>query len=522
MKQDVYFACPAQREAEVIDDICPAVDRPRSARKLDLIREITQVRRIRSRRSIRVFRQHRIRPWQSIRALVQGRHLRHVGDADVHAHVGVQSAVAHPHRQLVAGRARLVVLPGTDVEQLPGRRLHLEPARFVPRLDAVAQRVAVRVRRRHHTERYPVRAAVRVLRQLEGVSRERERRHLRHVGDADVHAHVGVQSAVAHPHRQLVAGRARLVVLPGTDVEQLPGRRLHLEPARFVPRLDAVAQRVAVRVRRRHHTERYPVRAAVRVLHERERVSLRGERRRPLHRLLLRLRCLPLGLQPLHLGGVGCGNSVAKYVAVIARFHGLHTRVVRSGEQRLRDRFVARAGLGAAVQHVAPGVLQIQLGIGVQLAKAQSYLLRLRQRETVVVDPVRVAVEFVPRKARADECRDVAEIAGARTRIVRVRSWRRSRRGDVGHLELVGAPADGKGARRDMVGAAPCRRERHLAVPTHAAVVVGRVRDAVSLSVVYAPQIGVAQRPVTRRASLQIDPVDVTGQQLDREPVSVA
>ena len=63
-------------------------------------------------------------------------------------------------------------------------------------------------------------------------------------------------------------------------------------------------------------------------------------------------------------------------------------------------RFVRRARLRAAEENVAFSVLQEQVGIRVQLAQAQTDLLRLRQGETVVVNTVAIAVEVVPRESR--------------------------------------------------------------------------------------------------------------------------
>ena len=96
--------------------------------------------------------------------------LVHVGHVDGHAGVGRLIPVARPHDQLEAGGTGLVVLAPARVEQLAAGRVDLEPPRLVAALDAVAHRTAVRIRRRNRAQRYPVRAAVGVLRQIESVA----------------------------------------------------------------------------------------------------------------------------------------------------------------------------------------------------------------------------------------------------------------------------------------------------------------------------------------------------------------
>ena len=105
--------------------------------------------------------------------------LIHVGDVDGDGHVAVQAAVARSRRQLVARGPRLMVLASARVRKRARRRVDLEQIRLVAAHDAVRQRRALGVRRRHIAQAHRGRAAVGVFRQLERVTRLGEGRRLR-------------------------------------------------------------------------------------------------------------------------------------------------------------------------------------------------------------------------------------------------------------------------------------------------------------------------------------------------------
>ena len=338
------------------------------------------------------------------RALIRLRNRRidyhrlvHIRDVDRHAGVCRLIPVARPDGQLEAGGTGLVVLAPARVEQLAAGRVDLEqPPRRVAALDAVGHRTAVRVRRRDRAQRYPVRAAVRVLRQIEGVARLPKCRCFRCIRDVDRHRRIARLIPVAGPDGQLVRRRTGLVVLAPARVEQLAAGRVDLEQPRRVAALDAVGHRTAVRVRRRDRAQRYPVRAAVRVLRQLEGVELGAEGRRLLLNLLLAVRRI-------------LGNRVLPL----------------------------------------------------------------------------------------------------------------DRRRGVRDLHLIG-PLPGIGSRRDVVGAALGRRERHPAVVALAPVVVQRAGNPVAIGIVDTVQQGISQSAVVRGTASQIDDVGPPRHQLDRKPVAVA
>ena len=202
--------------------------------------------------------------------LAERRSLLHIRDTDDNPRIGEEVAVARPHRQLERTRARLEVLARAHIEQLAAGGVDLEQARGVAALEAVAERRAVRVRRRDSAERHPVRTAIAVLRQVEGVALLAERRNLLHVGDADDNTRIGEEVAVACSHRELERTGAGLEVLPRARVEQLAAGGIDLEQSRGIATLEAVAERRALGVRRRDRADRHPIGAAVGVLRQRE------------------------------------------------------------------------------------------------------------------------------------------------------------------------------------------------------------------------------------------------------------
>ena len=259
---------------------------------------------------------------------------------------------------------------------------------------------------------------------------------LLHICDVDGDGHIAVQATVAGPNRQLVVGRAGLVVLARALVRQRARRSVDLEQTRGVATLDAVGQRRGLGIRRRYRAQRHPCRAAVRVLRQVERVARLRKRRRRVRASLLLL------LQTSHLASIGRTHPIAQLEVVVARLLRLHADVVRPGKQRLVDRLVRRAVRGAAVEHVAFGILQEQVGIRILPTKPEAHLLRFRQSEPEVVDPVAGAIERSVREARTVEVGDVTEVRGPVPCIVG---------GGVRNLQLVG-PLAGVSTGRDVMG----------------------------------------------------------------------
>ena len=352
-----------------------------------------------------------------------------------------------------------------------------------------------------------------------------------HVGDVDCHGGVGRLIPVARPDSQLEAGGTGLVVLAPARVEQLAAGRVDLEQPCRVAALDAVGQRVAVRVRRRDRAQRYPVRAAVRVLREVETVELRAECRWPLLNLLLR-RC-PLCLQPRHFGRVRVAHPVAEHIRIRTRLLRLHPYVIRPRQQRLAHPLVRRAGTLAAVQHVALCVLQHQVRIGVLAPKPKRHRARLAQREPVPRHRIGAAVERAQREPRRRQLRDVPEILGRRPRRLRLLRCHRFRRRldrwrvlhrprrHVRHPQRVAPGLVAVPRRSHVVRPARRWRERHPAVAAAAEVVVVAARLVAPLAVVDGSQESVAERPAAARAASEVELVGPPGLQLHREPVLV-
>ena len=183
-----------------------------------------------------------LREVEGVARLGEGGRLVHVGDVDGDGGVGTLAPVARAHRQGEARGAGLEVLARALVEELAAGGVDLERARLVAAHQAVGEGRALGVGRRERAERHPVRAAVRVLREVEGVARLGEGGRLVHVGDVDGDGGVGGLAPVARAHGQGEASGGGLEVLARALVEELPARLVDLERARFVAADQAVGQ----------------------------------------------------------------------------------------------------------------------------------------------------------------------------------------------------------------------------------------------------------------------------------------
>ena len=208
----------------------------------------------------------------------------------------------------------------------------------------------------------------------------------------------------------------------------------------------------------------------------------------------------------------GC-NPVSEDIIVAARLLRLHSNVVGPRWQCRCDQLIRRAGFDAAVQHMALGIFQEQVGIGVLLTETESDFFCFRKREPVIVYTVAVAIHRVEGKARPLQIRDVAEIDGTRAHIVGR---------CIPNLQFVGAQVAARGACRNVISATRRRGENQMAVRAFAAVVVCSACNKIARGIVNASNEGIVKRTVVRAATPQIDRVGMARHELDRKPVPVA
>ena len=224
--------------------------------------------------------------------------------------------------------------------------------------------------------------------------------------------------------------------------------------------------------------------------------------------------------------GRTCRRSrVTEDVGVRPFLARLDAHVVRPRQQRRAQRLVHRARGLARMEHDADLVLDEEVGVRILAAKTQHHLLRLAQLEAVVVDAVALAIHAPPREPRPLATGNVPEVGRPpRHRIrVRLRPVRRGRLrpGDIAHRDEVAATRHMEPGRLDVVRPRLRRRERHPAVVALAAVVVEDVPDGRPIPIVEPAQDRVDQRPVARRAALEVDGVGPPRHQLHGEPVAV-
>ena len=253
--------------------------------------------------------------------LGERRRMRNLGDRHVDHRIRELLVVSHPHRQPEGTRVALEGLARADVEHLPAHPVHREEVRCGAGLDAVTQRVTVRVRCRHPAQRHPIHASVPTLRQREGVARLSKRRGLRRVGDRYGDRGMRAALTIARPDHQLEGPRAALEILALANVGQLPCSSADFEQSRLVAPVQVVAHDVAVRIRRRNRPQRHPIRAPVRILQEREVVARVIERRRVLRD------------QPLNFLRICPRRLVGEGIRILSRLLRLHPHEIRPRQQ---------------------------------------------------------------------------------------------------------------------------------------------------------------------------------------------